>query len=101
MSMDEKIEDELMEISKKIDEGNVGTPELITLVNFVSDEQARIANRNNRQLAIYSCTALAILAALVIVYQMSALAFIIIQGLLLTVPVLLLFLLWRRRNELI
>ncbi len=101
MSMDEKIEDELMEISKKIDEGNVGTPELITLVNFVSDEQARIANRNNRQLAIFSCTALAILAALVIVYQMSALAFIIIQGLLLTVPVLLLFLLWRRRNELI
>ena len=100
MSKDEKIEDELKEISKKIEDVNVGTPELITIVNFVSDEQARIAARNNRQLAIFSCTALAIIAALVIVYQMSALAFIIIQGLLLTVPVVLLLLMRRIRNEL-
>ncbi len=101
MNKDEKIDDELKEISKKIEDIAVGTPDLITIVNFVSDEQGRIAASNNRQLAMFSCTALAIIAVLVIVYQMSALAFIIIHGLLLTVPVVLLLLMRRRRNELI
>ncbi len=101
MSEDEKIEYELKKISKKIEDISVATPELINIVNFVSDEQARIEARNNRQLAMFSCTALAIIAVLVIVYQMSALAFIIIQGLLLTVPAVLLLLMRRKRNELI
>jgi|GEM_PF-2286325 len=99
MSKDEIIENELNEIPKKIEKLDISTPELMTMINFVTDEHAHIATKNNRQLALFSCIALAIIATLVIVFQMSTLAFIIMDGLLLTVPVILLFIMGRIRNE--
>lgn len=100
MGKDIKITDDLKEISKKIDEADVGTPDLMTMVNFVSDEQVRIVAKNNRQLAIFSCTALAIIASLIVLYQLSAPVFVIIQGLFFIVPAVLLLMKRGRRNEL-
>ncbi len=96
----EKLEG-LKEVSKKIDELDLGTPDLITMADFVSDEQARLASKNNRQLALFSCTALAIIAALIMLYQLSALVFVMVQGLFFTVPVVLLIIKRRGRDELV
>ncbi|MDF2985943.1 MAG: hypothetical protein K0R50_1453 [Eubacterium sp.] len=101
MGKDERIADDLKIIINKIDNMDVNTPDLMSVVNFVSDEQIRTAAKNNRQLAIFSCTALAIIAALMVIYQLSALVFVIIQGLFLIVPTVLFLLMRRRRNELL
>lgn len=99
MNKNERISEGLIEVSKKIDEMDVNKPDLMTMVNFVSDEQARIAEKNNKQLAIFSCTALAIMAVLIVLYQLSAQVFVIIQGLFLVVPAILLLLMRGRRND--
>jgi hypothetical protein len=99
LDKDEKIIDRLNDISKKIDDLDVGKPDLMTMVNFVSDEQARIAAKNNKQLAIFSCTAMGTIAALFMIYQLSAMVFLIIQGLMAIIPAVLLFI-RRRRDEL-
>lgn len=104
MEKDERITADLKEVMKKVNDKvndmDVSTPDLMSVVNFVSDEQARIAAKNNKQLALFSCTALAVISALIVIYQLSAPVFVIIQGLIFIVPAVLLI--WRRgrRNEL-
>lgn len=100
MEKDERIADGLRETTIKIDQMDAGTPDLMAVVNFVSDEQTRIAVKNNKQLAVFSCTALAILSVFIVLYQLSALAFAVIQVLFLTVPAVLLLLRRRRGNDL-
>ncbi|WP_027627890.1 DUF5345 family protein [Ruminiclostridium cellobioparum] len=90
----------LKEVSKMIDELDLGTPDLMTMADFVSDEQTRLASKNNRQLAWFSCTALAVIAALIMLYQLSALLFALIQGLFFTVPTILLIIKRSGRDEL-
>ncbi len=100
MDRDDRIAGELKKVSKKIDGLDLKTPDLMTMVDFVSDEQSRLASRNNGQLALFSCTALAIIAVLILIYQLSAMVFVIIEGLLLIVPAVLLLMKRRGRNEL-
>ncbi len=101
MGKDERITDDLKEIIKKIDKMDVSTPDLVTMVNFVSDEQTRLAAKNNKQLAVFSCTAMAIIAVLIMIYQLSSMAFVIVQGLFLLVPIVQLLFMRGRRNGLL
>ncbi len=101
MGKDERITDELKEIIKKIDKMDVSTPDFVTMVNFVSDEQTRLAAKNNKQLAFFSCTAMAIIAVLIVIYQLSSMAFVIVQGLFLIVPIVQLLFMRGRRNGLL
>lgn len=101
MGKDERITDDLKEIIKKIDKMDVSTPDLVTMVNFVSDEQTRLAAKNNKQLAVFSCTAMAIIAVLIMIYQLSSMAFVIVQGLFLLVPTVQLLFMRGRRNGLL
>ncbi len=101
MGKDERIADDLKEIIKEIDKMDVSTPDLVTMVNFVSDEQTRLAAKNNKQLAVFSCTAMAIIAVLIMIYQFSSMVFVIVQGLFLIVPIVQLLFMRGRRNGLL
>ncbi|OPX42306.1 hypothetical protein CLHUN_38270 [Ruminiclostridium hungatei] len=100
MDEEKRITDGLKEISEKIDAMDISTPDLMSLMNFISDRQASVAAKNNKHMAIFSCTALAVISSLAVLFQLSALAFAIVQGLLVTVPAVLLLIKRGKRNEL-
>jgi len=100
MDEEKRITDGLKEMSEKIDAVDISTPDLMSLMNFISDRQASAAAKNNKQMAIFSCTALAVISSLAVLFQLSALAFAIVQGLLVTVPAVLLLIKRGKRNEL-
>ncbi len=99
MDKEKRIIDGLSEISDKIDAMAVSAPDLMSLMNFISDRQAAAAAKNNKHMAIFSCTALAVIFSLVVLLQLSALAFFIAQGLLAAVPAVLLLIKRGKRNE--
>ena len=94
-----KISDDFKTIAQKIDNTDLEQPELMNMVEFVTNEQAKIAERNNRQLAVFSCVGFAILSILIMLYLANAFLFLIAEVALIVVPAILLLTVRRRANE--
>ena len=94
-----KISDDFKTIAQKIDNTDLEQPELMNMVEFVTNEQAKIAERNNRQLAVFSCVGFVILSILIMLYLANAFLFLIAEVALIVVPAILLLTVRRRANE--
>ena len=94
-----KIIEDIKVIAQKIDNTDLEQPVLMNMVEFVANEQTKIAERNNRQLAVFSCVGFAIVSILLIIYLTNSFVFLIAEAFLLVIPAILLITVRRRANE--
>ncbi len=94
-----KIIEDIKVIAQKIDNTDMEPPELMNMVEFVTNEQSKIAEKNNKQLAVFSCVGFAILSILLILYLANSFIFMIAEAALIVVPAILLLTVRRRANE--
>ena len=94
-----KISDDFKTIAQKIDNTDLEQPALMNMVEFVTKEHSKLAERNNRQLAVFSCVGFAILSVLIMLYIANAFIFLIAEAALISVPAILLLTVRRRANE--
>ncbi|MGF7057837.1 DUF5345 family protein [Brassicibacter mesophilus] len=84
---DNNIEKQISEAIKVIDNTDIKGPDLMWFVDFVSDEQLKIAKKQSKQISIFCAIAAAVIAILFSVYKLFYSAFIIIQILSFVIPV--------------
>lgn len=82
------IEKQIKEAIKKIDSIDVKEPDLMWFVDLVSDEQLKIAKKQNKQLSIFCALASVVITILFSLYNFLFSAFVIMQAILLIVPVI-------------
>lgn len=83
----DSIEKKISDAIKKIDDIKVKEPELNWFVDLVSDEQLRIAKRQNKQLSIFCALGVIIIALSFSLYAFFFSAFVVVQAMSLIFPI--------------
>lgn len=82
------IENQIKKAIENIDSTHIKEPELMYFVNLVSDEQLKIAKKQNKQLSIFGALGVGIITLLFCLYNFFFSAFIVMQVLSIVAPII-------------
>lgn len=82
------IENQIKKVVEKVDSAHIEHPELMYFVDLVSDEQLKIAKKQNKQLSIFCTLGVGIITLLFSLYAFFFSAFIIMQAISVVAPII-------------